>query len=55
MPVFNLMNDYSVDASIYSVLKVQKIDLVYKIWEIVLLNRSFLIFADSPDVSRFFK
>lgn len=51
IPVFQLLNNYFFDASPFGIFGHRKIDLIFKIWESVLLNRSILIFADSPDLS----
>ena len=40
------------DTSIFGILQVQKIDLLLKLWQIVLLNQSLLVLADSPATSR---
>lgn len=51
IPVFKLLDRYFFDASPFTIFGHRKIDLIFKVWETVLLNRSLLIFADSPDLS----
>ena len=52
IPTFKLINLFSLDTSIYGILKIQKIDLVFKLWEIVVCNNSLMVLADSPDICR---
>jgi hypothetical protein len=51
-PTYTLIHTFSMDTSIFSYLQVQKIDLLLKLWQIVLLNQSLLVLADSPTISR---
>lgn len=47
-----MINQFSFDINLYSVLGPKRIDLVFKLWEIAILNRSIMILADSPAVCR---
>jgi hypothetical protein len=49
-PTFNLLNYFSFDINVYSIFGYDKIDIIYKLWEIVMLNKSLIILADSPDL-----
>lgn len=44
------MDKFSFDINIYSLLGHSKIDLIFKIWEIVLLNKSLMVLADTPNL-----
>lgn len=39
------------DLNLYSVLGVNKIDVIFKMWEIVILNKSLIVISDSPSIS----
>lgn len=48
---YSLLNNFSLDLSFFPVFSMKKVDLVWKLWEIVLLNKSILIISDKPSIS----
>ena len=45
------MSKFYQDVNLYAILGYDKIDVIYKLWEIVILNKSLLVVSDLPLVS----
>lgn len=51
IPHLQLIDKYSFDVNIYSILGHKNINDIFKLWELVLLNKSIMVLADTPDIS----
>lgn len=47
----DLICKYAQDINIYSILGYEKIDVLFKLWEIIILNQSLIVISDSPSIS----